>query len=581
MGCCLLLAATRTQGQTLAADCSTSNGSYIRMSATADITFTGGNTADGTPLKTVDNNYLITNGIAKDIVRLFIAPSTVRTNGLANYDNYVRDAARVPGQLLIVLSGLVQWDSPTVPYADTAAYRSLVRQILHHYRAIAPNITYVEAVNEYDLLSKPTVGDSAYYYVYYKLINQEVNHFNDSIPAGITPLQVGGPCTSSWNSTKVRAFINHFADDPDPRKKVDFFSYHEYNAWKTNAETNVNQLIKVGGRRDSLEAWLAARHLSTTSRPLFVTEEGIFPGSKLKDPGNPYNLASGSWLLMQAASACTYNYYFATKGHARVKTFAWDTRLDTNAEKSILAPSAVYGPNKPTPFGNSIIAMTLQGSMLLQSPAPLIDSSTGFGMYELVTGDSNTITALLWNWQHTNTITRTATLSFANLPAAFQGHKVHMVQRLIDSLHSNYFHDSAHAGLTISDSSDNFDVTNFSITLPPNAVTLLTLTPGDTLAIPDSTAADSLDAHTIHTAGFLISPNPAHSEAYIWTKGAGRTGTNPPILRLYSSRGQVLLEKQLQNNPERLDLSGYTPGIYFIHIGNGQGRGESHKLLIN
>jgi hypothetical protein len=577
MGCCLLLAAPAAFGQTLAADCGTSNGNYVRMSATANITFTGGNIADGTPLKTADNNYLIANGIARDVVRLFIAPSTVRTAGLANYDNYVSDAARVPGQLLIVLSGLTQWDAGST-YSDTAAYRSLVRQILHHYRAIAPNITYVEAVNEYDLL-KPAVGDSAYYYIYYKLINQEVNHFNDSIPAGTTPLQVGGPCTSSWNSTKMRAFVNHFADDPDPRKKVDFFSYHEYNAWKTNAETNVNQLIKAGGRRDSLEAWLAARHLSTTSRPLFVTEEGIFPGTKLYDAGNPYNLASGSWLLMQAASACTYNYYFATKGHGRVKTFTWDTRIDS-VEKSLLARYVPYGTNKPTPFGNTIIAMTLQGSNLLGSPAPLVDPATGFGLYELVTGDSNKITALLWNWQHINNTSATATLSFTNLPAAFSGHKVHMVQRTIDSLHSNYFHDSAHANLTITDSSNNFNTDSFTLTLPPNAVTLLTLTPGDTLALPDTlTVPDTLITPS-RSPGFILFPNPAHGEAYVFTNILIHPHTNPLTLQLFTAEGQVLRQKQVQNNPERLDLRGYTPGLYFVRIIDGQGRGETHKLLI-
>jgi len=574
-GLCLYLsiggyAAPLADTAILQTDCGVLQGDYTNMSSAANITFTGGNTASGTPLKTVDNDFLIGKGIAGSAVRVFVAPATVQSSGLSNYDNYVKDASRVAGAVLMVISGPTQVGTGS-QFSDTATYRSLVRQILSHYKALAPNITYIEAVNEYDLLS-PVVGDSAYYAIYYKMICQEVNRLNAGLAPGSIPLQVGGPCTSSWKSSKIQNFINHYAADRDTvNKRLDFISYHDYCAWNTTGETKTGQLVKLGTRRSTLEGWLSAKGLSTDI-PLLVTEQGIFPGNKLRESGSPYNLASGDWLLMQAASIATYNYYYSVTGNGKIQAYTWDTRLDPNPEKSLFAPYPLVGTNKFTPFGNTITAMTLMGATRVQSPAPVIDTATGFGVYELTTVDSNRITAMVWNWQHLNQTTEAVNLKFTNLPAAFQGKKIQMVRRLIDSQHSNYFFDSSRADLQIVDTVTNFNPGGYSLVLQPNVVTLLTLTPlpcagGDSLAMG-------------HAMGgkIIVYPNPAKNNILVMIKGG--IPDQRVTIRLYSQQGELLLEKYMTNNPERINISRYAKGVYYVRVSSGRGMPDIQKIII-
>ncbi|ANI89618.1 hypothetical protein A9P82_10155 [Arachidicoccus ginsenosidimutans] len=434
----------------------------------ANITFTGGNVGSN-PLKAIDNDYLIEKGIAQKAARLFISVNTINDLGISNYDNYVADAKRVPEKLLVNVSGSV-----TGSITDTAQYRTLVRQLLTHFKAIASNIVYIEATNEYDLFS-PAISDEDYYNIYYKIIYQEVNRYNASLPEGQMPLQVGGPCISQWNSTKMQNFINNYAADTDHNKRLDFISYHEYCSWNTKGETNTDHLIQLGTRRSNIENWLTAKGLSADI-PAFITEHGIFPGNKLYESGNPYTEAGG--MLMAAASAATYNYYYVTTGNNKMFPFFWDTRLTDHNEKSFFADNTKYGVNVPTTFGNTILALSQMDSIRIKSTSAPIDNTTGFGVYCLATKDANSVTALVWNWQHRNSATHTVDVSFSNLPSAFSGKKVKMTRSVIDSTHSNFLYDASHANLQTVDSSADFNISKYSITLAPNVVSLIRLTPG-------------------------------------------------------------------------------------------------------
>lgn len=453
---------------TVTVDCGVNLGTIQNsLFSRANITFTGG-TLNGTPLKTTDNNYLIGNGIAKEATRLFISTSTVKDNGINNYDAYVTDAARVSKELLVVLSS-----STTGNGLDTAGYRSLVRQILTHYKALAPNMVYIEAVNEYDLFTSPKVDDATYYNTFYRVIYQEVNRQNALLRAGVKPLQVGGPCVSKWQADKVQNFISNYAADTGPHKKLDFISYHEYCSWNTPTGTKTDQLIQLGTRRSTIEGFLSASGLNTNI-PVFVTEHGIFPGDKLREAGSPYTVADG--LLMAAASAATYNYYYVTSGNNKMLPFLWDTRFDTNPEKSIFAASADYGINVPTPFGNTIMALKLMDSVRVKSTSTPIDVNSGLGVYGMATTSAGKVNVLIWNWQHRNTTAHIIDINIVNLPAGFNGKTITMTRRLIDSKTSNFLSDKTKAELQVVETILNFNPAKYTVTLPCNAVTLLTLT---------------------------------------------------------------------------------------------------------
>lgn len=455
-----------TAGVTI--DCNVLQG-VIRNSlySRANITFTGGTASSGAPLKTVDNDFLIGKGISKEAARLFISTNTVKSNGINNYDAYVQDASRVPKELLVVLSGYITGNG-----TDTVEFRSLVRQVLEHYKALAPNLVYIEAGNEYDLLTSPQTDDITYYNKYYRVIYEEVNRLNSRLPATVKPLKVGGPCISQWNPVKMENFIKNYRADAESSKRLDFISYHEYCSWNTSGVTNTDHLIHLGTRRSTIEGWLEANGLST-DLPVFVTEHGIFPGNKLRAPGSPYNEAPG--MLMAAASAATYNYYYVTTGNNKLLPFLWDTRFNEYPEKSILADNSKYAINVPTTFGNTIIALSMMDSVRIKSSSQPVDTNTGLGVYALATMSTGKINVLIWNWQHQNVKTHTADVSLTNLPASFSGKRITMSRRVIDGQNSNFLYNPLKANLQIVETVYDFNPSHYTLSLSPNEVVLLTL----------------------------------------------------------------------------------------------------------
>jgi hypothetical protein len=444
---------------TLTVDCGTTYGGFPDMQSRINISFFPDSQAW---LAAADGDFLIANQFATNAVRIFLNPGTVQKNGIGNYDNYVNEVKRVTSAILVTMG-----PSPDMP---PATYRTLMRQILEHYKALAPNIVYIEAMNEYDLSG---ISDTEYYNTYYKMFYQEINSFNATLPAGVPKLKVGGPTTGF---DRVGTFIRNYAADTDPNKKLDFICFHEYQVPRVDTvhQNDAYHLPMLGTRRDEIESMLASNGLPTTI-PCYVTEHGIFPGSTFSRAGFTLDNVTN---LMQAASAATLNYYYVTTGRGRMYPFVWNSRTSSQQKAMYANATNLSEVGVLTPFGNTIKMFSLLTQPRAKVTATAVDPSNGFGVYALPTADTDIVSVMVWNWQFTAGNSSNVTLSFNNLPAAFAGRYVKMTRVLIDSTHSNNLSPSGNADLQVVASSNAFSTTGYQFSLEPNALTQIILTPG-------------------------------------------------------------------------------------------------------
>ena len=110
--------------------------------------------------------------------------------------------------------------------------RDALKAGIRHYKLRYPMMRYVEVFNEPDKTWTPGPGETpaltvADYYDWYKIAYSVVNEVNEELRPSL-PILVGGPVTYHFNGGYMRGFLDKFAADPTPSKRLDFFSYHEY-----------------------------------------------------------------------------------------------------------------------------------------------------------------------------------------------------------------------------------------------------------------------------------------------------------------------------------------------------------------
>lgn len=67
-------------------------------------------------------------------------------------------------------------------------------------------------------------------------------------------------------------------------------------------------------------------------------------------------------------------------------------------------------------------------------------------------------------------------------------------------------------------------------------------------------------------AAVQLYPNPAHHEFHIRTKGSQR---HPSTYAIFNSQGQVVSEGPLNSSQHRVNVSSFTPGMYWVRAGDG------------
>ncbi len=179
-----------------------------------------------------------------------------------------------------VTDGLVSFDQ----------YEEVFKKVVEHYKALCPNIVYIECCNEVEI---PNFGELTMpeFYNLYKRAYRAIKQLNAE-HSYETPLLVGGFGMSAGmtNWKYWGEFLEILAKDKD--RKIDFYSMHEYH-------TNPGRILQFYIRHEA-----KIKELNLPDLPLLMTEYGLRTG--VGDAGRPNNLqnASGEIAGMILGSYC-------------------------------------------------------------------------------------------------------------------------------------------------------------------------------------------------------------------------------------------------------------------------------------
>jgi hypothetical protein len=337
----------------------------------------------------------------------------------------------------------------------------LLAGVLHYARRY-PALRYVEIFNEPDKTWPPTGSERAplpidRYYSWYRIGYSVVNEVNVLLSDRV-PLQVGGPAAYTFNPDYLESFLDRYRADPDPRKRLDFLSYHQYRRRENPAA--------VRDEKTTVQRWLRRRGLDPRT-PVFVTEYGVFPGAS---SGTTF----AEDLLTQAAAMAALGYYYTLGGMDMV--MHWVYRHPEHDRKSMLADTddgAVY------PYFNLVRMQGMLKRNLIGARSDALDDS-GLGVHALATMDNSGLAVLLTNYQWTTGRTGyQVELSVAGTPTVTRGRQLRIQRYLVDEATSNYAHDPANSELRLVEERRIAADTPLALTFPlgRNAMSLLVVTP--------------------------------------------------------------------------------------------------------
>lgn len=406
--------------------------------------------------------------------------STSRCDFSPAIKDYLRDASAVADSVLVNLNP-IDFIEGKRPFGDLEPMAELIlRSLKRQY----PAVKYVEVFNEPDWnfygleirTGRPpadTTLKPGELYGFYVPFYQAVNEVNRGVRER-DRLQVGGPSLSVLDPKFVESFLDDYAADTNPRKRLDFLSYHAYLKWSADYRIPTlysGNLSQVASDRENVDRWLKERRI-TQHIPSFVSETGIYPGSAFDDtdPKNDY--------IRQAAGMATYGYWYS--GQPNTYMFNWCVRHRVEERKDQLVTRTSGGPvaDTFTPYGNMLLMQSRMKDIRVSavSHAPLVDGDNG--IYAVASADKTGASVMVWNWQHVHTDSYRATIDMSRLPSELRGPVRQRMYR-IDQTTSNYFTDPATANLQLVDEKIVTPGKTYSETveLAPNAIYQIVLEP--------------------------------------------------------------------------------------------------------
>jgi hypothetical protein len=424
-------------------------------------------------------------GLHGQIYRVWVDAERIydANTGAYNYDeinDYLADASRLSDSLLMVMDTRVSIrDLKRTPEQIKPIVKTIMRDLKQRFA----QIKYVEAFNEPDHnLNKVMQPEGLY--DYYRVYYQAVNEINRELKPQV-PLEIGGPALGSYGSPLappggdnlpwLPTFLDGYAADESPDKRLDFISYHMYGYF--TAERNYHFIggdpSEVAKCREQLEEMLRSRGIDTRI-PLFITELGNYPGPSFDDQHDPR-----PDYLRQAASAASLLYWFMEQ--PRTVPFNWVLRHFSEERKDQLLTRAGDGKPVPTrtftPYGNTLLMISKLKQERVAARSNAL--ANGKGIYALATRDSDGAAVMVWNYQKTGTQAYQVAIDMGELPVNLRGKRLRQRMFRIDDRTSNYWGDPARANLqqisaTILEPGRQHRVT---VELTPNALQLIVLEP--------------------------------------------------------------------------------------------------------
>lgn len=425
-----------------------------------------------------DVRFYNEQGLHGEIYRVWINDSVYdEKTGAYDYSQllpYLTDASNLSDSILMNLqpAGLIQ------EHASPAQIKPVIQTIIRDLKQKFPKIKYVEAFNEpdYNFAKVIEAGDLYRYYVpFYEAVHQVNTQLRPEVP-----LQVGGPAFMQFNLPWLRAFFDAFEADASPDKRLDFISYHAYGYFLEGGgapgQLRPYHFFKgdpseVASQRGALDMELRSRGLDTNI-PSFLTEMGIYPGPSFDDPADPR-----PDYLRQAAGMASLAYWYMND--PKNVPFNWVVRhraeerkdqLVTRVSNSKEVPSGLF-----TPYGNMMLMMSRMKATRVAAVSDGIKE--GKGVYAIAAKDATGLSVLLWNYQHTNTVSFRADLTLTHVPKAMRNGAIRETVFRIDPRTSNFFSDPQRANLQqIADRMITVRNTyRESIELEPNSLQLILL----------------------------------------------------------------------------------------------------------
>jgi hypothetical protein len=275
-----------------------------------------------------------------------------------------------------------------------------------------PKIQYLEVENE----AIPTTADVPAYYLKYQLMYRVVNAVNAMALPG-PAIQVGGPTLDVFSTARLGAFLDAYRADTDPTKRLDFISYHQYlinisGTGDWTADKDDPAIVK--SEKSTVDGLLAARGLA--ARPVYVTETGIFPGTRESSLG-----LSADWHI-QAAGMASLRYWYAQQ--AGIVPFDWTVDHPDNDRKDLFADT---GTGVARPYYDMVRLMAMLPATRYRATSDTL-SGRGTGVYGLAAASSSTVAALTWNYQWTGQQGYDSRVVFTNFPSAFRTSNVRVTR---------------------------------------------------------------------------------------------------------------------------------------------------------
>jgi hypothetical protein len=403
------------------------------------------------------------------VVRVWAKPANYYDEATGEYNfsrayGYFDSAAAHADQLLFNFD---QCDQALMNLSAPQTCRDVLKAGIRHYKLRYPTMRYIEVFNEPDKtwtpgpLELPAIPLDDYYR-WYKIAYSVVNEVNQELNPDLR-IQIGGPATYHLNTAYISGFLDRFAFDPDPAKKLDFISYHEYGRRSDPANVRL--------AKSTIQGWLSDRGLDRNT-PVVVSEYGVFPGAADGEYGHGPGTEAED-MLTQAAAMATLGIFYINGGTDM--PLHWTFNHPTNERKSMFVDGV---PGAVRPYYNVVKMQRMLKERRISATSTALDAA-GIGVNALATRDNSGIAVLATNYQWTTGTTQyDVALDVRNLPGEFTGH-VLIERYLVDAVTSNYSYDPANAQLRQVERRvvPAGGSVNASFTLTRNAITLVVLTP--------------------------------------------------------------------------------------------------------
>lgn len=281
-------------------------------------------------------------------------------------------------------------------------WKNILYKGLKRYKKICPNLNYLEVLNESRLPQFGEMSDEEYYR-FYKASYEVVNLINgDLIPD--EQIKIGGPAPHgislldfpfdrsnfelSNKGQQIYNFLKFYNADPNPAKRLDFISFHEYHIRE--------KPIHLSKYESEIGKMLSKAELDIDVE-IFITEIGIAPPPRVKRN------------IEQAIGF--FSLYKNNLSNPNIKLFPWVIYHTIEQQSLVMFDHDL----KLTKFGQSSSLFNLHSETVVSSESYEIDEN-GIGVDILATKGNGKYVIQYWNYSDED---RDVEIELTGLPSDF------------------------------------------------------------------------------------------------------------------------------------------------------------------